>query len=401
MCWARQLYSLYQTNRLPIYYFPVMMSPDEYSTLYEKFLAGNCTPEEQRLLFEYRDNLHMQDAQPRLSAEEREIKNRVYQRINKSLFAKPAKVINLQWLWIAAACLLIGVSIGILFINKQPAQVVVAKAPAVIIKPGRNIAVLTLANGTQIPLDSAKNGTLATAGNAVVKKLKGGEIVYDASAGTPTAAPAMMNTISIPRGGQYKITLTDGTRVWLNSVSSLTYPTSFTGKERLVELKGEAYFEVAHNEKMPFRVKTKDVTVQVLGTHFNVAAYDDEAYTTTTLLAGSVMLSNKNTSVKLVPGQQGVANVGSTQIAVNKVKTAEAIAWKNGSFVFRHANIEQIMKEVSRWYDVDVEYRGNIKDQYFGGTYSRYKDITELLNGLELTKLIHFKIEGRRIIAMP
>jgi len=374
-----------------------MMSPDEYSTLYEKFLAGNCTPEEQRLLFRYRDNLHMQDAGPHLYAEEREIKNRIYQRINQSLFTKPAKVIRMQWLWVAAACLVMGFGIKVLFINKASAPLVTKTK---IIKPGRNIATLTLADGTHIPLDSVKNGTVATSGNMAVNKLKSGELAYSAGANAKATA-ATMNTLSIPRGGQYKVTLADGTVVWLNSVSSLTYPTSFTGTERLVELKGEAYFEVAHNEKMPFKVKTKDVTVQVLGTHFNVAAYDGEAYTTTTLLTGSVMLSNKHASVKLVPGQQGVANINSTQIAVNKVKTNEVIAWKNGSFVFRHANIEQIMTQLSRWYDVDVEYRGNIKEQYFGGTYSKYKDIRDLLDGLELTGLIHFKIEGRRIIAMP
>jgi ferric-dicitrate binding protein FerR (iron transport regulator) len=169
----------------------------------------------------------------------------------------------------------------------------------------------------------------------------------------------------------------------------------------VVKLVGEAYFEVAHNEKMPFKVIANGADVEVLGTHFNISAYEGEPNIKATLLEGSVVLSNRNAMVRLLPGQQGVTSENEEKIDVKNVKVAEVVAWKNGSFVFRHANIQDIMKQISRWYDVDIEYRGNVKDQYFGGTYSKYKDITELLNGLELTGLIHFKIEGRRIIAMP
>jgi transmembrane sensor len=376
------------------------MTSEEYILLYEKYLSGYCTAEEIKLLAAHRDKFKMLETDRELSPEERKIKAEIYQRIHQTLFVKQPKVINLRFWWVAAT-LLIGISVGVIFLKQAPKKLVAnnVKVKPAIIKPGRNTAVLTLADGSNIQLDEAKSGLLATVGKTAIKKLVSGEIVYDASGNTN--AVASMNTISIPRGGQYPLTLSDGTKVWLNSVSSLTYPTSFTGNERVVELKGEAYFEVAHNAKMPFKVKTNNVNVEVLGTHFNIKAYADEAAVKTTLLEGSVQLSNKNASVKLVPGEQGITNNNNADINVKNVKVAEVIAWKNGSFVFREANIQEIMKQISRWYDVDVEYRGNLSDQYFGGTYSKYKDISELLKGLELTGLIHFKIEGRRIIAMP
>ncbi|MDB4926404.1 FecR domain-containing protein [Mucilaginibacter sp.] len=365
------------------------MTPEAYTLLYEKYLAGNCTAAEIELLAKYRDGFRMQDGE--LLPGEAAVKGRVYKRISQTLFEKP-KIINFRLMWAAAAILLVMIGAGIVFMKKRSVIPLTAK---VVIKPGRNTAVLILADGTELLLDNAKDGTALT---AVAKKIKSGEISYYQAEKT---APVVMNTLSIPKGGQYQVTLADGTKVWLNSVSSLTYPTGFAGNERLVELKGEAYFEVAHNEKMPFKVKTNGAEVEVLGTHFNIAAYEGEPESKTTLVAGSVRLSGKNSVIKLIPGEQGVINDNSDKITVKQVKAAEVVAWKNGSFVFRHANIQEIMKQISRWYDVDVEYRGNIGDRYFGGTYSKYKDITELLKGLELTGLIHFKMEGRRIIAMP
>jgi len=365
------------------------MTPEEYTLLYEKYLAGNCTAAEIALLAKHRDGFQMQDS--KLLPGEAAVKGRVYKRINQTLFERP-KVINFRLVWAAAAILLVVIGAGIVFMKKRP---VVHLSAKVVIKPGRNTAVLTLADGSKILVDDAKDGTALT---AAAKKIKNGEIVYNK---VDKTVPVVMNTISIPKGGQYRITLADGTKVWLNSVSSLTYPTGFAGRERLITLKGEAYFEVAHNEKIPFKVKTKGADVEVLGTHFNIAAYEGEPESKTTLVEGSVRLSSKSAIIKLIPGEQGVINDNSDKIAVMNVKVAEVVAWKNGSFVFRHANIQEIMKQISRWYDVDVEYRGNTGDRYFGGTYSKYKDITELLKGLELTGLIHFKIEGRRIIAMP
>ncbi|MDB5116577.1 MAG: hypothetical protein JWQ79_2069 [Mucilaginibacter sp.] len=377
------------------------MTAEEYKLLYEKYISGDCSPEEIALLQSHRDGFRMREPNGKITPEEREIRNRVFNKINQTIQDKPRKVISLKYFWVVAASLLLGISVGIIFFKTRLKPVTIAQVPLRPIKPGRNAAVLTLGNGRQIQLDNAKDGILVKNGKAAIKKIKSGEIVYDVNGKPADNSTNSMNTISIPRGGQYQITLSDGTKVWLNSVSSLTYPTNFTGNERLVELKGEAYFEVAHNEKMPFKVRTNGADVEVLGTHFNIAAYEGESAIKTTLLEGSVRLSNKTSVVKLVPGEQGVINENTDKIKIKEVNINEVVAWKNGSFVFRRANIQEIMKQISRWYDVDVEYRGNVQDQYFGGTYSKYKDITELLKGLELTGLIHFKIEGRRIIAMP
>jgi ferric-dicitrate binding protein FerR (iron transport regulator) len=294
--------------------------------------------------------------------------------------------------------------LGAIFLKNQPKQQLVVKntykqhsiKP---IKPGTTTAVLTLANGTNIVLDKAENGVVAKSGNTAIKKLKNGLLAYTHNG---TAAPAdanALNTITIPRGGQYTVTLPDGTNVWLNSESSLTYPVAFNGADRSVTLKGEAYFEVAKNKQLPFIVRTPQVNVKVLGTHFNVNAYEDDNDVKTTLLEGSVNLSNQATSAMLVPGQQGISGANS-KIITRKANINQVMAWKAGYFIFRDSNIHQIMKQISRWYDVEIEYKGDSSTKTFGGTYAKNKDINELLKGLELTGLVHFKIEGRRIIVM-
>lgn len=379
------------------------MTSEEYLLLYEKYQLGLCTPEEKKQLAKYQDKFRMLDDNgEKLSPEEVELRDRVYARIDQTLFIEKGKIVRIGLRWAAAAILIVGVSVAVVFLNGQHTQLLTNnKVKPQIIGPGRNTATLTLADGSNIRLDDAKDGVILKTGKTAIRKFGGGQIVYDAEGRSLPDEPIAMNTITIPRGGQYQVVLSDGTKVWMNSVSSLRYPARFASNERVVELKGEAYFEVAHNAKMPFKVKTDGVNVEVLGTHFNVAAYEGDPNVKTTLLEGSVRLSNKASMVKLVPGEQGVTTENSNDIAVKNVKVAEVIAWKNGSFVFRHANIQEIMKQISRWYDVDVEYRGDVKDQYFGGTYSKYKNVTELLKGLEATGLIHFKIEGRRIIAMP
>jgi len=193
------------------------------------------------------------------------------------------------------------------------------------------------------------------------------------------------------------VVLSDGSKVWINSASSLRYPTAFTGNERKVELTGEAYFEVAHNPAKPFRVASRNQTVEVLGTHFNINAYDDEPAIKTTLLEGKVKVTAANNEVRfLQPGQQSALSTGA--FTVSAVETDEAVAWKNGQFMFENDNIQYIMRTLSRWYDVDVEYSGAIPDDTFGGGTSRFKNVSEVLNVLQLTGKVHFKIEGRKII---
>ena len=268
------------------------------------------------------------------------------------------------------------------------------------IQPGGNKAVLTLANGSKIILDGAKNGVLANQGNTSVDKTRDGTLVYDASkisAGT-IGAQSAYNTIATPCGGQYQVVLPDGSKVWLNSASSLKFPVAFSGKERNVELIGEAYFEVAKNKAKPFKVVVNNSVVEVLGTHFNIMAYKDEKTTNTTLLEGSVKVTSGNEHKLIVPGEQARVN-GNIQIA--KVDAAQAIEWKNGNFNFSHEDIESIMRKVSRWYNVSVEYQGALTHEGFVGTVPRSENISEVLNTLELTGLVHFKMMERRIIVMP
>jgi ferric-dicitrate binding protein FerR (iron transport regulator) len=267
-------------------------------------------------------------------------------------------------------------------------------------EPGQNKATLTLADGSKLELNSAKIGVLAKAGNMSVKKAKDGQLIYliapskNADANTPVA----FNTINTPIGGQYQVILPDGTKVWLNAASSLKYPTLFKGGQRMVELTGEAYFEVTKNTAMPFYVKVNNMQVKVLGTHFNIMAYDNEPAIKTTLLEGSVQLSSGGAINKLKPGQQGVLKNG--QITVSDVNTEYAIAWKNGYFEFKRSGIHEIMNQLARWYDIEIAYEGNIPDDEFVGKIERSAKLSQVLNILKLSK-IHFVLENKKLTVKP
>jgi len=263
--------------------------------------------------------------------------------------------------------------------------------------PGGDKAVLTLANGSSILLDSAHNGTLTRQGDTRVLKLANGQLAYRA----PTAeqSATLYNTVATPKGGQYQVTLSDGTRVWLNAASSLRFPTAFAGAERKVEVTGEVYFEVAHNT-MPFIVKKGDMEVRVLGTHFNINAYEDETDMKVTLLEGKVNITQRKDQQLLSPGQQARIKTGEA-IAVNSTVNLETVmAWKNGLFDFNSADIKTIMRQISRWYNIEVAYEGNIPDRQFSGKISRNTNASNVLKILELSN-IHFKMEHERIVVMP
>jgi transmembrane sensor len=264
------------------------------------------------------------------------------------------------------------------------------------ITPGGNKAILTLQDGSTIVLDDAKDGTLAEQGNATVVKTANGQLVYNGA--DNGEQKVSYNTMSTPRGGQYKLTLPDGTDVWLNSASSITYPTAFVGNERKVTITGEAYFEVAKDKTKPFHVKAGTQDIEVLGTHFNVMAYTDEDAIKTTLLEGSVKVSGNGSSGILKPGEQSVNTNGDLQIGPAAVD--EAMAWKNGYFKFNRVGIKYIMRQLSRWYDVDVVYDGRVKDDEFVGTIGRGENIVQALHLLELTN-VHFKIKDKTIIVLP
>ncbi|MDR3712990.1 MAG: FecR domain-containing protein [Puia sp.] len=271
--------------------------------------------------------------------------------------------------------------------------------------PGSNKAFLTLADGSIVTLDSVQNGTLPDQGNSRVVKLDSGILAYHTT-DNPGGEP-VYNLITTPRGGQYRIVLPDGTRAWLNSASSLRFPTSFSGKERAVTLTGEGYFEVTRNPSMPFVVAVGAMKVNVLGTGFNIMAYADEAAVKTTLAEGSVQIVSGNNRALLKPGQQAQLSAGDNNPAGGRIRVIddadveEVLAWKNGRFQFNETNIESIMRQVGRWYDVDIEYRGDLSGIELSGAISRKEYAAQLLELLEATKRVRFATEGGKIIVIP
>ncbi len=266
--------------------------------------------------------------------------------------------------------------------------------------PGTNKATLTLDDGTVIVLDSAENGLLKKTDGIKVIKLADGQLTY-ASAEALPAKEIKYNTVVTPRGGQYIVELADGTKAWLNAASSIRFPSIFSDKERTVEISGEVYFEVARTpNNVPFKVNCNDVQINVLGTHFNVMAYPEENNIQTTLFEGSVAVNKKGSQTLLKPGEQ--MNIFSGKMHdVQKLTDLESvIAWKNGRFEL-NGNIQGIMRQIARWYDVDVKYEGNVTDKQFGGAISRYEDVQEVLKLLQLTENIKFTVRDRTIIVSP
>ena len=265
------------------------------------------------------------------------------------------------------------------------------------VSPGGDKAILTLADGSTIVLDDAQNGTLAQQGNAKIIKL-GGKLSYDQT--NRNSREVVYNTISTPKGGQYQLELPDGSLVWLNASSSIHFPTSFIERERRVDITGEAYFEVAKNLHKPFIVGVNNSQVEVLGTHFNINSYNDEDEVKTTLLEGSVKFVNGATTSILKHGHKSqLAKNGSVKVASN-VDVDEVVAWKNGLFDFESAGIETVMRQLSRWYDVEVEYNGKADDLFFAEMRRNIK-LSDALKALELTGKVRFDIQGKKIIVMP
>ena len=314
------------------------------------------------------------------------------------------RVLSYRRVWAAAAAiLLLSSGAWLLFRLHTPPPAVTAQLPQRDIAPGGSKAILTLGSGQKIILDSASNGVLAQQGNATVTKLTNGQVAYTVASAPNKTTAALFNTMSTPSGGQYRLTLPDGTGVWLNATSSITYPTAFAGKERLVRITGEAYFEVAKNKKMPFLVETGGMKVYVLGTSFNINAYKDEASVNTTLLDGAVKVSNGSHEIFLRPGQQAQADPGSDGPVrlIQHVDTDHAVAWKNGIFSFESADIKTVMRQLARWYNVDVRFEGAPLQGNFSGEIGRSLTLTQVLNGLSQEK-IHFKIEeGNKIVIQP
>ena len=329
--------------------------------------------------------------------------------LHKGRAYKPIEVIMaykrpFNWLrTVAAAAILFFAVTGVyLWLKpKQPGQQIVqskkvSKDVKDAIVPGGYKAVLTLSDGFSIVLDSTHQGTLAEQGNVKVMKLNSATLAYNS--GNENNQAIVYNTLSTPNGGQYQLILPDGTRVWLNASSSIYFPTMFKGKERNVTVTGEAYFEVAKNEAMPFKITVRDMEVQVLGTRFNIMAYNDESSMNTTLLEGAVKVSKGSLNKMLVPGQQSRINK-TGEIKVVEADIEEVMGWKNGWFQFNGYEIEIVMRQISRWYNVEIVYEGKIPTGHFSGVVSRGNDITQVLKIME-SGGVRFKIEGRKVVVL-
>ena len=365
------------------------MEKGEFIRILKKYNEGTASYEEKQFLDSYYNSFEVRpDVVELLDVEEKtSLKEQIKAGLQKDIAAAASKETVKRFPLLgriaAAAIILITLSAGVYFYiawengDIYPAHYYSKHD----ILPGGNKAILTLANGQQIILGKNSNGLLAIQGNTRIVKSAAGQIAYNgqqASANKQTEVT--YNMISVPKGGQYQVTLPDGSRVLLNSASSLHFPTAFNGDDRKVELTGEAYFEVAHDKTKPFKVITGNQTVEVLGTHFNINAYSDESTLNTTLLEGSVKVFSGNQEVVIKPGEQAQIITGSNAISViQNADTEQAVAWKNGLFQFKDASLETIMRSLSRWYDVDIEYDGEIPERKFSGKIYRKINITQAL----------------------
>jgi transmembrane sensor len=371
---------------------------EKFSALLHKYNEGNCTKEETAWLESWYLQLKGQD-KATLSREELDAERSMIWAAVEEQTRDRAVTVRLWPKIAAAASVLLVLAAGLFYYQKDRVTLAsgIAKAPVYKndIAPGGVKATLTLADGRKITLDGAKNGALARETGITITKTAEGQLIYTVSDAKSKSASAF-NTISTPKGGQYQVRLPDGTEVWLNAASSLQFPVSFSkNKQRRVELSGEAYFEVAHNKEQPFVVKTSRQEIEVLGTHFDVNSYADEPVTKTTLLEGSVRL---NGGTMLKPGQQGLSKGGS--IHVKQVDVDEELDWKNKQFVLNDEELQQVMRRLARWYDVEVVYETEPADIRFVGVVSSSRNISGVLKLMERTGKVHFKIEGKKITVL-
>jgi Fe2+-dicitrate sensor, membrane component len=305
--------------------------------------------------------------------------------------------------YMAAACLVLIVATVIYVLNRNSNRKEVAKTTINTndsykndVAPGSDKAILTLANGSTIELSNAGNKKIADENGTTVSQ-QGAQLVYDASqALSNRQLKFSYNVLTTPRGGQYHVVLPDGSRVWLNAVSSIRYPTAFIGKERNVEITGEAYFEVTKDASKPFKVVAGEVRVEVLGTHFNINSFPDESEMQTTLLEGTVKVNTQGLTHVLNPGQAALVDQNG-KFNIREVDTEQAVAWKNNSFHFRDNDIETIMRQLARWYDVEIIYKGIVTKRYTG-IVSRTVPVSGILNFLERSGGVRFITEGNKVI---
>ncbi|SEW52999.1 FecR family protein [Chitinophaga arvensicola] len=383
-----------------------MSSTERLEVLFDRYVRRECTPGEvTELVLLMQDPAAEEILTPAMMALwERIRKEETTYPVNwEQMYASVTSVEDVQeplpqirwWRPMAAAVVILLAAAGsyLLFISRKTAKenttMPVAMQDA---SPGGNRAVLTLGNGDTIVVNAHQNGWTAQEGSSSVVKKDSNTLVYETT-GKNTATTVAYHILTTPRGGQFRVVLPDGSRVWLNAGSSVRYPVAFNGTRREVTLTGEAYFEVAADARMPFRVTAGAVVMDDLGTAFNVMAYPDEAQLKTTLVEGAVKVQRKEEAVILKPGQQVAAG---QELKVQTVDTDEVIAWKNGEFSFNHNSIYEIMRQIARWYEVEVKFEGQ-HDTYLSGNISRSANLSEVLRMLELAGDVKFVMKDGQV----
>lgn len=365
--------------------------------LIKKYLNRTCTPEEKALLESWYIKKAAEEEEHTTNTPDYfELESEIWTELKRRKRQEP----KLNW-WIIAATAACVVICSAIYFSYQNTNIQTEKKySSDKITPGNNKAELILADGSKIALREAKNGILANQNGVYIKKLHDGQLDYNVLQ-TPADTTSTYNILRTPKGGQYQINLPDGTKVWLNAASSLKFPTAFNGKNRVVEVSGEAYFEVKSNKQKPFKVISSDQIIEVLGTHFNINAYPDELLVKTSLIEGLVKVTTSSKTAVINPGQQTIYDTKNQAIKIQFANIEDVMAWKNGYFQFNSEDIGGIMRKIARWYDVEIVYHKNFVNQRFAGTISRFEEVSKVLRMLELTGSIHFKIEGRRITVMP
>ncbi|HWK03435.1 MAG TPA: FecR family protein [Puia sp.] len=390
-----------------------MEGKEYYQSLLEKFMAGTASEEERADLFEELQQdtdtegwvtliREISEAADKDEAYDRRRWKPVFEQVLQKAGARQRD--TRRWLFVppgrimAAAVLLFLLIVSGIYIRYHRSQVETAQSARPVINdlpPGGNRAVLTLAGGQHIDLDSAADGQLAQRGSTRVLKLSNGQLAYSAT--DAKNGKILYDTLTTPMGGQYMLTLPDGTKVWLNAASSIIFPASFNDKERAVSVTGEVYMEVAKNSKQPFKVKVNEMEIAVLGTSFDINAYGDEPMIRTTLVEGRIRLGQDGKSKEIMPGQQGQVIKGEIKLAP-KVEMEQVLAWKNGLFNFNNVDLYTIMRQLSRWYNIKVEYSGTLPDRNFAGELPRDLSLAQVLKILDKID-VHYKItEDHKLI---
>lgn len=365
----------------------------ELLELASRIVEGAATDEEISRYNVIYHHFQQQQASPMADAQITVLEEQMMANINQQLFPQAKSVIRLWITRIAASVILIcSIAAGFYFLNSPQNN----DAKQAVVVPGGNKAILTLANGEKVILDTTR-GVISTSADMTVSNTANGMISYEKLKSVLNGTRMEYNTIETPRGGTYRVNLSDGTKVWLNSASRLRYPVVYAEAERIVELEGEAYFEVAKDRRHPFKVKSKGQVVEVLGTHFNVNSYDDEPFEKTTLLEGAVNVSTASHKLLLKPMQESI-NRGGELSGQQTADAAQAVAWKNGYFQFDDEDLVSVMRQISRWYDVEVVFVGKPSGKKFNGIISRAKQLKIALEIMEATGNVSFKMEGRKLI---